>query len=56
MGKMTLETRQRVIYFSQMGMKLKAIKHPLEDEGIRVSKTIICLLLKKYEETGSVAD
>ena len=28
----------------------------LEEEGIRVSKTSLCMLLKKYKETGMVAD
>ena len=37
-------------------MRLKAIKLRLEEEGIRVSKTSLCLLLKKYRETGTVAD
>ena len=37
-------------------MRLKAIKLRLEEEGIHVSKTSLCLLLKKYKETGTVAD
>ena len=37
-------------------MRLKAIKLHLEEEDIRVSKTSLCLLLKKYRETGTVAD
>ena len=37
-------------------MRLKAIKLRLEEEGIQVSKTSLCLLLKKYRETGTVVD
>ena len=37
-------------------MRLKAIQHRLAEEGISVSKTSLCLLLKKYKETGTIAD
>lgn len=56
MGRMTLETRRRVIYFSRLGMRLKDIKLRLAEEGIAVSKTSLCLLLKKYKETGTISD
>lgn len=56
MGRMTLETRRRVVNLSKLGMRLKAIKHRLEEEGIQVSKTGLCMLLKKYKETGTVQD
>ena len=32
------------------------MKLHLEEEGIQVSKTSLCLLLKKYRETRTVAD
>ena len=53
---MTLETRRRVIKFSWLGMRLKAIQHPLAEEGVTISKTSLCLLLKKYKETGTIAN
>ena len=37
-------------------MQLKAIKGRLEEEGIHVSKTSLCMLLKKYREISTVAD
>ena len=56
MGRMTLETRRKVVMLSRLGMRLKAIKLCLEEEGIEVSKTSLCLQLKKYRETGTIAD
>ena len=56
MGRMTLDTRRRVVTLSRLGMRLKAIKGRLEEEGIHVSKTSICMLLKKYREIGTVVD
>ena len=53
---MTLETRRRVIKFSWLGMWLKAIQRRLAEEGVTISKTSLCLLLKKYKETGTIAD
>lgn len=53
---MTLETRRKVVMLSRLGMRLKAIKLRLEEEGVQLSKTSLCLLLKKYRETGTVAD
>ena len=35
---------------------LKKIKARLEEGGDVVSKTFLCLLIKKYKATGSVAD
>ena len=55
MPRMSLETRRRVIIFSKSGYKLKEIKARLE-EGIEVSKTSLCLLIKKYKATGTIAD
>ena len=56
MGRMTLETRRRIVNFSRLGMRLKNIQLRLVEEGISVSKTSLCLLLKKYKETGTLAD
>ena len=56
MGRMTLETCRRVVNFSRLGMHLKPIQHRLAEEGISVSRTSLCLLLKKYQETGMIID
>ena len=56
MGRMTLETCRRVIKFSWLGMRLKTIQRRPAEEGVTISKTSLCLLLKKYKETGMIAD
>ena len=37
-------------------MRLKAIQRRLAEEGVRISKTSLSLLLKKYKYTGTIAD
>ena len=37
-------------------MWLKAIQRRLSEECVTISKTSLCLLLKKYKETGTIAD
>ena len=37
-------------------MRLKAIQCRLAEEGVTISKTSLCLLLKKYKKTGTIAD
>jgi len=37
-------------------VKLKDIQSRIKEEDITVSKTSFCLIIKKYEETGTVAD
>ena len=58
MGRMTLETRRRVITLHSDGVKLKDIQSYLKGEGIAVSKTIasLCLLIKKYKNYGVISD
>ena len=41
---------------SQNGFKLCKIQEHLAKEGITVSKKSLCLLLKRFRTTGSVAD
>jgi len=41
---------------SKKGFSLQEIKARLKEEGVHMSKTSLCLLLKKYRETGSVVD
>lgn len=40
----------------RLNYSLKKIKAKLEEEGIVVSKTSLCLLIKKFKTTGTVAD
>ncbi len=56
MTRLAIESRQRVIILSKNGFTLGEIKARLEEEGIHISKTSLCLLIKKYRETGSIAD
>ena len=51
-----METRRRVIYLHQRSMKLKDIQSRLKEEEIFVSKTSLCLLIKKYKTFGIVSD
>ena len=52
---MSYSTRNRVINMWRLKYTLKKIKARLE-EGDIVSKTSLCLLIKKYKATGSEAD
>ena len=56
MGRLSLATRSRVVSLSQSGYAISKIQKHLEKEGVIVSKKLLCLLLKKYKITGSVAD
>ena len=53
MGRMSLATRSRVVLLSQSSYMISKIQRHLEKEG---SKRSLCLLLKKYKMTGSMAD
>ena len=53
---MSVETRQRVIRFHRHGWKLRDIQALLKEEDIKVSKTSLCLLIKKYRRFGTVLD
>ena len=49
--------RQRVVNMWRKKVKLNwDIQSHLKEEDITVSKTSLCLLIKKYKETGTVAD
>ena len=56
MGRMSLATRSRVVSLSQSSYTISKIQKHLEAEGTIVSKKSLCLLLKKYKTTWSVAD
>ncbi len=56
MGRMSMQTRSRVVLMVEAGFRLGVIHKRLQDEGIQVSKTSLCLLIKKYREKGTVRD
>ena len=56
MGRMNLETRTRVVVLSKAGFTLAEIQRRLYDEGIKISKPSLCLLVKKYNDHGTVKD
>lgn len=53
---MSLQTRERVINLNRAGFKLKDIQALLRLEDIKVSKTSLCLLIKKYKRFGIITD
>ena len=56
MTRLAIDSRRRVVILSKNGYTLREIKARLEEEGMHISKTSLCLLLKKYRETGNVVD
>lgn len=53
---MSMETRRRVIYLHNNGFRLKDIQSHLREEGVVVSKTSLCLFIKKYKRHGVISD
>ena len=49
MGRMSLETRAKVIAMRSRNYSLMKIKEHFEEEGVSVSKVAIYLLIKKYD-------
>ena len=56
MERMSLATKSRVVTMSECGYTLSKIQAHLALENITVSKMLLCLLIKNYRMTGSVAD
>lgn len=56
MARMSLQTRERVITLHKSGFRLKDIQALVKLEGINVSKTSLCLLIKKYKRFGIITD
>ena len=56
MGRMSLATRSRVISLWKSGFTVSKIHNRLQEENLTVSKKSLCLLIRKYRRTGSVAD
>ena len=55
MPRLSIETRTRVVLLAE-SYAVGEIQKRLQEEGIAVSKTSICLLIKKYKERGTVQD
>jgi len=56
MGRMSADTRVRVVCLWRAGFSVVKIRERLLEEGIVVSRKSLYLLLKKYNETNSIAD
>lgn len=56
MGRMSLETRAKVVRFKNRGIGIHQISKHLENEGVCVSKVALYALCRKYEATRSIQD
>ena len=55
MGRMSADTRSKVIFLHNSGVPVSKIKK-LQDLSVEVSRKSIYLLLRKYQVTCSLAD
>ena len=56
MGRLSLETRSKVIIMRRNGYLVSEIHSRLAEEGVSVSKVSLFALLKKFNSTGLVVD
>ena len=56
MGRLSLESRQSVVILWKSGMKLRAIRERLAEEGTTVSVRALYKLTKKFAMHGRIAD
>ncbi len=56
MGRMSSDTRARVVWMRRAGFSIMTIRERLLEEGIKVSRKSLHFLVKKYEQTHSIAD
>jgi len=56
MGQMSLAMRSRVISMWKNGYRLSKIQACFLEEGVAVSKKLLCLNIRKYRLMGLVAD
>ena len=56
MGRMSLETRERVLVLWKAGVKPTALRERLREEGKKVSKVAILNLIKKFVTHGAIQD
>ena len=55
-GRMSMETRTRVVLLAELGMGILIIHRRLQEEDIEISRTSLYQLLKKFEERSTVKD
>ena len=56
MGRLSIETRQRVVLLWKSGMKIKDIHRRLREENTVTSETSLYLLIAKYAKCGKVSN
>ena len=56
MGRLSIETRQRVVLLWKSGMKIKDIHRQLREENTVTSETLLYLLIAKYAKCGKVSN
>ena len=56
MGRLSLETRSKVIVMKKNGYPVSEIQERLSQKGVTISKVSLYTLVKKYESTNLVKD
>ena len=56
MGRMSLETRAKVISMRSRNYSVSKIKKHLKEEGVMISKVSLFALFKKYDATKIIED
>ncbi len=56
MGRMSMDTRARVVWMWRAGFPISKIRERLGEEGIQVSRKSLYHLVKKYKQTQTIAD
>ena len=56
MGRVSIETRRRIVLLRTQGHSVQSIQERLNEEDVVISRVSIYELLKKYKVTGTVAD
>ena len=56
MGRVSVETRRRIVLLRTHGYSLQSIQERLDQEDIIISKMGIQKLLRKFEASGTVGD
>lgn len=56
MGKLSEYSRKRIISLRSNGVTQTKIKELLNDEGIKTSRSAMCLFLQRYSKTGNLGD
>lgn len=56
MGRLSVETRSKVILMKQNGYSVTVIQKRLVEEGVQVSKVSLFALIKKFNQTKLIID